>query len=211
MPVKERVILDSRVPWAEIMSNARSHGVIVWITGLSGAGKTSVATGLCAELVSRGVDADVLDGDVMRHHISRGLDFSREGREENIRRIGFVAQLLAKHGIIAIVSAISPYRAVRDELRAGSGGRFFEVYMSTPLNVCEQRDQKGLYRRARAGELHQFTGIDDPYEPPLTPEIRCSAEHEPVDRLVDAILQSLLPRLGHSALNVSVGASSPVS
>jgi adenylylsulfate kinase len=172
------------------MSNARSHGVIVWITGLSGAGKTSVATGLCAELVSRGVDADVLDGDVMRHHISRGLDFSREGREENIRRIGFVAQLLAKHGVMAIVSAISPYRAVRDEVRAASGGRFFEVYMSTPLNVCEQRDAKGLYRRARAGELRQFTGIDDPYEPPLTPEITCSAEHESVDHLVDTICRA---------------------
>ncbi len=150
---------------------ANRNGVIVWITGLSGAGKTTVATRLCEALVARGLDADVLDGDVMRHHISRGLDFSREGREENIRRIGFVAQLLAKHGVIAIVGAISPYRAVRDEVRAAAGGWFFEVYMSTPLNVCEQRDQKGLYRRARAGELHQFTGIDDPYEPPLTPEI----------------------------------------
>lgn len=189
------------------MSHPRTRGIIVWITGLSGAGKTSVATMLCAELVSRGLDADVLDGDVMRHHISRGLDFSREGREENIRRIGFVAGLLAKHGVIAIVSAISPYRDVRDEVRAASGGRFFEVYMSTPLNVCEQRDPKGLYRRARTGELRQFTGIDDPYEPPLTPEITCSAEHEPVDRLVDAILQSLLPRLGHSAVNVNLGAS----
>ena len=177
------------------MSNSRTRGVIVWITGLSGAGKTSVATSLCAELVSRGLDADVLDGDVMRHHISRGLDFSREGREENIRRIGFVARLLAKHGVIAIVSAISPYRAVRDEVRAATGERFFEIYMATPLNVCEGRDPKGLYRRARAGELRQFTGIDDPYEPPLTPEITCSTEDETVERIVDAILRSLLPRL----------------
>ncbi len=174
---------------------SRANGIIVWITGLSGAGKTTVATRLCVELVSRGFDADVLDGDVMRHHISRGLDFSREGREENIRRIGFVAELLARHGVIPIVSAISPYRAVRDEVRTASAGRFFEVYMSTPLEVCEKRDPKGLYRRARAGELRQFTGIDDPYEPPLTPEIVCSTEDATVDDIVSAILQALLRRL----------------
>jgi adenylyl-sulfate kinase len=180
---------------AEIMANPGSSGVIVWITGLSGAGKTTVATGLCAELVGRGFDADVLDGDVMRHHISRGLDFSREGREENIRRLGFVAGLLARHGVIAIVAAISPYRAARDEVRAAANGRFFEVYMATPLKVCEQRDPKGLYRRARAGELRQFTGIDDPYEAPVSPEISCSAEEETVDGIVEAILRALLPRL----------------
>jgi adenylyl-sulfate kinase len=178
-----------------IMSISHSRGVIVWITGLSAAGKTSVANSLCAELVGRGFDADVLDGDVMRQHISRGLDFTREGREENMRRLGFVARLLAKHGVIAIVAAISPYRAVRDELRASFDGRFFEVYMSTPIEVCEQRDPKGLYRRARAGELRQFTGIDDPYEAPLSPEITCSTENEPVDGIVDAILRALLPRL----------------
>jgi adenylylsulfate kinase len=177
------------------MPIVRSRGVIVWITGLSGAGKTTVATRLCAALLERGFDADVLDGDVMRHHISSGLGFTREGREENIRRIGFVAGLLARHGVIAIVSAISPYRAVRDEVRAGFDGLFFEVHMSTPLEVCEQRDPKGLYRKARAGELHQFTGIDDPYEPPLAAEIRCSAEDDTVDGTVDAILQVLMPRL----------------
>ena len=180
---------------SDVVATPQSRSVIVWITGLSGAGKTTLATRLCETLVARGFDADVLDGDVIRHHISRDLGFNREGREENIRRIGFVAGLLTKHGVIAIVSAISPYRAVRDEVRAACGGRFFEVYMSTPVNVCEQRDQKGLYRRARTGELRQFTGIDDPYEPPLTPEIACSAEHESVERLVDAILRSLLPRL----------------
>jgi adenylyl-sulfate kinase len=178
-----------------IMSNSRSCGVIVWITGLSAAGKTSVANRLCVELVGRGFDADVLDGDVMRQHISRGLDFTREGREENTRRLGFVAGLLARHGVIAIVAAISPYRAVRDELRAASGAKFFEVYMSTPIEVCEQRDPKGLYRRARTGELRQFTGIDDPYEPPFSPEITCSTESETVEGTVDTILRALLPRL----------------
>ena len=177
------------------MPATRCNGVIVWITGLSGAGKTTIATRLCAALVDRGFDADVLDGDVMRHHISRGLDFSRESREENIRRIGFVAGLLVRHGVVAIVSAISPYRAGRDEVRAASGEQFFEVYMSTPLSVCEQRDPKGLYRRARAGELRQFTGIDDPYEAPLAPEVSCSAESDTVDETVDAILRALLPRL----------------
>jgi adenylylsulfate kinase len=161
---------------------------------LSGAGKTTVAIRLCDALLARGFDADVLDGDVMRHHISRGLGFDRAGREENIRRIGFVAGLLARHGVIAIVSAISPYRAIRDEVRHTSGA-FFEVYMSTPLSVCEQRDTKGLYRRARSGELRQFTGIDDPYEPPLAPEIACSAEDQSFDIIVAGILQRLLPRL----------------
>jgi adenylyl-sulfate kinase len=137
----------------------------------------------------------VLDGDAMRRHISRGLGFDRASREENIRRIGFVAGLLARHGVIAIVSAISPYRAVRDEIRAGSRDRFFEVHMSTPLAVCEQRDPKGLYRQARAGELHQFTGIDDPYEEPLSPEIEVSSEHQTVDCIVEAIVRALLPRL----------------
>jgi adenylyl-sulfate kinase len=176
------------------MPDHRIVGHIVWITGLSGAGKTTVANRLYEALLARGLDADVLDGDVMRHHISRGLGFDRDSREENIRRIGFVAGILARHGVIAIVSAISPYRAVRDEVRRTSSG-FFEVYMSTPLSVCEQRDAKGLYRRARSGELLQFTGIDDPYEPPLAPEIACSAEHETPGDIVDAILVKLLPRL----------------
>jgi adenylyl-sulfate kinase len=176
------------------MPDGRANGLIVWITGLSGAGKTTVATRLCEALLARGFDADVLDGDVMRRYISRELGFDRDSREENIRRIGFVAGLLARHGVIAIVSAISPYRAVRDEVRNTSVG-FFEVYMSTPLNVCEQRDVKGLYRRARSGELRQFTGIDDPYEPPLAPEIACSAEDQTVDIIVETILRTLLPRL----------------
>lgn len=175
------------------MPEGRANGLIVWITGLSGAGKTTVATRLCEALLARGFDADVLDGDAMRQHISRELGFDRNSREENIRRIGFVAGLLARHGVIVIVSAISPYRAARDEVRQASGG-FFEVYMSTPLRVCEQRDAKGLYRRARAGELRQFTGIDDPYEPPLAPEIACSAENQSVEAIVETILRKLLPR-----------------
>jgi adenylyl-sulfate kinase len=177
------------------MAESRTNGVIVWITGLSGAGKTTVANRLYEALVARALDAEVLDGDVMRRHISRGLGFDRGAREENIRRIGFVAGLLARHGVIAIVSAISPYRAVRDEVRATCGERFLEVYISTPLSVCEQRDPKGLYRRARAGELHQFTGIDDPYECPLAPEVACSTEDQTVDAIVEEVLTKLLSRL----------------
>jgi adenylylsulfate kinase len=131
-----------------------------------------------------------LDGDIARQHLSRGLGFSREDRDENIRRIGYVAELLSRNGVVVIVSAISPYRNVREEVRR-SLGKFVEVYVHAPLEICERRDVKGLYRRARAGELHRMTGIDDPYEAPLAPEIECRTDLETVDQSVDKILNHI--------------------
>jgi adenylyl-sulfate kinase len=170
-------------------------GAIVWLTGLSGAGKSTIASSVCEDLIARGIKAELLDGDAMRDHISRGLGFSREDRDENVRRIGFVADLLARNGVVALVSAVSPYRAVRDEIRRGTAAWFVEVHVSAPLEVCERRDPKGLYRRARAGELPHFTGIDDPYEPPIAPEVVCSTDQETIETSVNKVLGALLPRL----------------
>jgi adenylyl-sulfate kinase len=147
------------------------QGFCLWFTGYSGAGKSTIANIVVADLKARGLPVELLDGDEVREHLSKGLTFSREDRDTNIRRIGFVAKLLARNGAIAVTAAISPYREVRDEMRA-SIGSFVEVFVDTPLQVCEARDVKGLYGKARAGEIPQFTGIDDPYEPPLSPEVR---------------------------------------
>lgn len=124
---------------------ATRYGTTVWFTGLSGAGKSTIAGRVREELVARGIKAELLDGDVMREHLARELGFSRADRDENIRRIGFVADLLARNGVVVLVSAVSPYHATRDEMRRKTGGSFLEVYVSTPLEVCEQRDPKGLY------------------------------------------------------------------
>lgn len=160
-------------------------GVCIWLTGLSGAGKSTIANALAAELTARGRTVTLLDGDVVRTHLSKGLGFSREDRDTNILRIGFVAGEVVRHGGIAICAAISPYRETRDAVRARiegiAAGSFVEVFVDTPLAVCEQRDVKGLYAKARRGELKHFTGVDDPYEPPLRPEI--------VLRTVDASAQ----------------------
>lgn len=145
-------------------------GVTLWFTGLSGAGKSTIATIVARELRARGQRVEILDGDEVREHLSRGLGFSREDRDTNIRRIGYVAKLLTRNGVVAITAAISPYRETRDEVRA-SIGRFVEIYVDTPLEVCIQRDVKGLYKKALAGQISQFTGVSDPYEPPLNPEI----------------------------------------
>jgi adenylylsulfate kinase len=133
----------------------------------------------------------MLDGDEIRTSISRGLGFSRADRDENIRRIGYVAHLLSRNGIITLVSAISPYRAVREEVRT-SIGAFLEVYVNAPLEVCEARDPKGLYRRAHAGELKGFTGIDDPYEAPLAPEVECRTDRETVQESVNKVIAAIL-------------------
>jgi adenylylsulfate kinase len=148
-----------------------SEGFCLWFTGLSGAGKSTIAEIVMAELRARGHRVDLLDGDEIRENLSKGLGFSKEDRDINIRRIGYVAWLLARNGVVAITAAISPYRAVRDEIREMIGEGFIEVYVDTPLEVCEDRDVKGLYKKARAGEIGQFTGISDPYEPPLNPEV----------------------------------------
>ena len=145
-------------------------GFTLWFTGLSGAGKSTIAAIVAQELRARGHRVEILDGDEIREHLSRDLGFSREDRDTNIRRIGYVAKLLSRNGVVAIAAAISPYRQTREEVRA-SIDRFVEVYVNTPLEVCIQRDVKGLYKRALAGQIQQFTGISDPYEPPLNPEI----------------------------------------
>ena len=176
------------------MSNAR-RGLTVWFTGLSGAGKTTLSQALERRLADCGYPVESLDGDVVRQRLSKGLGFSKADRDENIRRIGFVAELLTRHGVVVLVSAISPYREIRDEVRRQIG-RCVEVYVNAPLEICEQRDQKGLYKRARAGEIRGFTGIDDPYEPPLNPEVECHTDLETVEqsaakvwRVVEAALK----------------------
>ena len=147
-------------------------GLTVWLTGLSSAGKTTISRSLHETLQARGQRVEWLDGDAVRLRLSADLGFSKDDRDENIRRIGFVAELLTRNGVIVLVSAISPYRALRDEMRRRIGN-FIEVYVHAPLEVCEQRDIKGIYLRARARRLRHVTGLDDPYEPPLAPEIVC--------------------------------------
>jgi adenylyl-sulfate kinase len=145
-----------------------SRGFVVWFTGLSGAGKSTIANALKAELERRGRHAELLDGDDVRTHLSKGLGFSKEDRDTNIRRIGYVARLVARSGGVAITAAISPYREVRDEVRAQTPG-FVEVYMRCAIETLTERDTKGLYRKALAGEIANFTGVSDPYEEPLHP------------------------------------------
>lgn len=166
------------------------RGLTVWFTGLSSAGKTTLSQGLYERLRARGYRVELLDGDIVRQHLSRDLGFTKQDRDENIRRIGYVAKLLTRNGVIVLVSAISPYRAAREEVRSGIGD-FVEVYVNAPLKICEQRDVKGLYRKARAGQIRGFTGVNDPYEPPLEPEIECRTDRETVAAGVDRILTFL--------------------
>jgi len=169
---------------------APHRGLTVWFTGLSASGKTTLCRAVHERLAARGCRLELLDGDTVRKHLSKGLGFSREDRDENIRRIGFVAGLLTRNGVIALAAAISPYRAVRDEVRA-SIGDFVEVYVNAPLEVCESRDPKGLYRKARAGQLPAFTGIDDPYEPPLHPEVECRTDRETLEECIAKVLAAI--------------------
>jgi adenylylsulfate kinase len=165
-------------------------GVTVWFTGLSGAGKTTIRMAVEQELRARGHKVEVLDGDIVRENLTKGLGFSKADRDENIRRIGFVAHLLTRNGVIVLVSAISPYRDIRDEVRHRIKD-FVEVFVNAPLAVCEERDVKGLYQRARAGEIKQFTGIDDPYEAPSNPEIECKTDQEALEESVAKVLTQL--------------------
>jgi adenylyl-sulfate kinase len=164
-----------RRPYKEI---TLTTGFTIWFTGLSGAGKTTVSRLVEKELRARGYKVEVLDGDVVRENLSKGLGFSKEDRDTNIRRIGFVCELLTRNDVVAIAAAISPYRAVRDENRARVGGRFVEVYCKAPIEVLAERDVKGLYKKALNGEIKNFTGIDDPYEPPLNPEVIIESDKE---------------------------------
>ncbi len=172
-----------------------SKGFVVWFTGLSGAGKSTIATALQAELSRRGRHSELLDGDEVRTHLSKGLGFSKEDRDTNIRRIGYVARLIARSGGVAITAAISPYREVRDELR-GQTPDFVEVFVRAPLDTLVERDTKGLYRKAIAGEIANFTGVSDPYEEPLHPEVVCDTSIESLAQSVTKVLDRL-ERLGH--------------
>jgi sulfate adenylyltransferase len=180
---------------AETYPPRHRQGVCVWFTGLSGAGKSTTAEILVTLLLEHGRQVTLLDGDVVRTHLSKGLGFSKEDRDTNIRRIGFVAAEIARHGGVAVCSAVSPYRATRNDVRNMVGGeRFIEVFVDTPLEVCEQRDTKGLYAKARRGELKEFTGIDDPYEAPQHAEIRLDTVRRPAEENARLILDCLIER-----------------
>jgi adenylyl-sulfate kinase len=157
---------------------------------MSGAGKSTISALLEERLRAHGAKVEVLDGDVVRTHLSKGLGFSKEDRDENVRRIGFVCELLARNGVIAIAAAISPYRAVREELRARIPN-FVEVYVECPVEVLAERDVKGLYKKALAGEIPQFTGITDPYEPPHDPEVTVNSSKETPAESADRIWATL--------------------
>ena len=172
----------------------RHQGFVLWFTGLSGAGKSTLATRVAGVFAARGYRVEVLDGDEVRTHLSKGLGFSKEDRDTNVRRIGFVARLLARHGVIAITAAISPYADVRAEMRAAAEAAdvpFVEVYVSCPVSVLAERDVKGLYKKALAGEIEHFTGVSDPYEPPQNPEVTVDSSRESVDESAAKVLDYL--------------------
>ena len=168
----------------------KQRGATVWFTGLSGAGKTTIRMAVEKVLRDRGLNVEVLDGDIVRQYLTRDLGFSKADRDENIRRIGFVSHLLTRNGVLVLVSAISPYAAMRQEVREQIGD-FVEVYANAPLSVCESRDVKGLYKKARAGEIKQFTGIDDPYEAPANPEVECRTDLEALEESAAKVLAYL--------------------
>ena len=169
-------------------------GFTLWFTGLSGAGKTTLAKRVQKVMVQRGLNVELLDGDVIRTNLSKGLGFSKEDRDTNIRRIGFVANLLARNGVVAITAAISPYRELRDECRAKAQVPFIEIFVDAPLALVEQRDTKGLYAKARAGTVKLLTGVNDPYEEPLKAEVVLKTGEEPVAASVERIFLYLRGR-----------------
>ena len=172
--------------------NRTGRGICIWFTGLSGAGKSTSAERLTALVRGRGRSVTLLDGDVVRTHLSKGLGFSKEDRDTNVRRIGFVASEVVRHGGMVVCAVVSPYRAARREARAIVGsGRFVEVFVDTPLEVCEDRDVKGLYAKARRGEVTNLTGIDDPYESPERPEIILDTVSHDVETNAQMILRHL--------------------
>jgi adenylyl-sulfate kinase len=175
------------------------QGCTVWFTGLSGAGKSTVANLIENELRARGLRVEVLDGDVIRTHLSKGLGFSKADRDTNIRRIGWVCEVLSRNGVVSVAAAISPYREIRDEVR-GKVGRFVEVYMECPIPVLADRDVKGLYKKALAGEIKNFTGVDDPYEPPLNPEVVCHTDGRETPEQSAAKVIRKLEELGYIPL-----------
>src|SRR3954471_7876508 len=171
-----------------------SKGFTLWFTGLSGAGKSTLSAPIAERLKELGHRVEILDGDVVRTNLSKGLGFSKEDRDINIRRIGFVSNLLSRNGVIAVTAAISPYREVRDEVRkmiTNDGAGFVEVFVSCPIEVLAERDVKGLYKKALKGEIKNFTGVDDPYEAPLKPEVVVDSSKESVKESVDKIIGKL--------------------
>ena len=180
-----------------------SQGFTLWFTGLSGAGKTTLTEAILPELRARGVKVEVLDGDEVRTNLSKGLGFSKEDRDTNIRRIGYVARLLARNGVGVIAAAISPYREIRDEVRRlieADGAVFVEVYVKASLDTLVERDVKGLYKKALAGEIKQFTGVSDPYEEPLAPALVIESDKESVAESAARLIAKL------EELNLSAGA-----
>ena len=169
----------------------RERGCVIWFTGLSGSGKTTIAHKVEEILEDAGVPIEILDGDVVRENLSKGLGFSKEDRDTNIRRIAFVAHLLQRNGTFVITAAISPYREIRDEARAMIKD-FVEVYADAPIEVCEERDVKGLYAKARAGEIKGFTGVDDPYEAPENAEVVCDTANETVEQSAQKVIDKLV-------------------
>ncbi|XBH08323.1 adenylyl-sulfate kinase [Singulisphaera sp. Ch08] len=180
---------------AEILNEANPpkfrQGLTIWFTGLSGSGKSTVAHALVERLAEFGRNVSLLDGDEIRTHLSKGLEFTKEGRDANINRVGYVAGLIAQHGGTTLCAVISPYRETRDNARKSSKGNFVEIFCDTPIEVCEKRDVKGLYAKARAGEIKGFTGVDDPYEAPLNPEITLDTSKLGAQECADAIIERL--------------------
>ena len=170
------------------------EGFCLWFTGLSGSGKTTITNILVKELRRRGSKLEVLDGDIVRQNLSKGLGFSKEDRDTNIRRVAFVADLLSRNGVPVITAAISPYREIREEARAKMDGRFIETYVKASVEECERRDVKGLYAKARSGEIKEFTGVSDPYEPPLNAEIVLDTEHQTAEESAAKLLTLLEER-----------------
>lgn len=169
------------------------QGFTLWLTGMSGAGKSTVSDMLMDRFRAAGAKVELLDGDVVRTNLSQGLGFSREDRDTNIRRIGFVAELLSRNGVIVVVAAISPYRATREEVKSRIAN-FVEVFVDCPIEVLASRDVKGLYKKALAGEVGNFTGISDPYEPPVNPDVTVRSDRETVEVSVDRVWQELVDR-----------------
>lgn len=178
------------------MSRERK-GFVVWLTGLSGAGKSTIAKELAARLRVRSFSVEILDGDEIRTNLSKGLGFSRDDRNENVRRIGYVARLLARNGVGVITAAISPYQRVREEIGktvAADSAEFIEVFVNAPLEVLTKRDVKGLYLKAIAGKINNFTGVSDPYEPPLAPSVAVATDVETIEQSVEKIIAELEKR-----------------
>lgn len=168
----------------------RHEGFVVWLTGLSGAGKTTLAERLSSRLRDGGAKVEMLDGDIARARLSPGLGFSREDRDLHVRRIGFIGELLSRNGVIVVVALISPYRETREEVKS-KVAHFVEVFVDCPIAVLAERDVKGLYKKALAGELSHFTGVSDPYEPPLVPDVLVHSDRESIEESLDRIWREI--------------------